>query len=40
MLKPTLSSAPEPIRVAYYGALFAMAAVDGSIDKDEIDCVC
>ena len=30
------SSAPEAIRVAYYGALFAMADADGSIDKDEI----
>jgi uncharacterized tellurite resistance protein B-like protein len=33
------SSAPEATRVAYYGALFAMAAVDGSIDKDEIDAI-
>ena len=30
------SSAPEATRVAYYGALFAMAHADGSIDKDEL----
>jgi uncharacterized tellurite resistance protein B-like protein len=30
------ASAPEATRVAYYGALFAMAHADGSIDKDEL----
>ena len=33
------SSAPEATRVAYYGALFAMADADGSIDKDEIHAI-
>jgi hypothetical protein len=34
-----LRSAPEETGVAYYGALFAMAAIDGSIDKDELHAV-
>jgi uncharacterized tellurite resistance protein B-like protein len=33
------SSAPEATRVAYYGALFAMAHADGSIDKDELQAI-
>src|SRR5918911_4651063 len=33
------TSAPEATRVAYYGALFAMADADGSIDKDEIHAI-
>jgi uncharacterized tellurite resistance protein B-like protein len=32
-------SAPEATRIAYYGALFAMANADGSIDKDEIQAI-
>lgn len=30
-----LSEQPERIRVSFYGALFAIAAADGTIDKDE-----
>src|SRR5829696_4316476 len=31
-----LTALPEAQRAAYGGALFAMAAADGSIDKDEL----
>src|SRR3974377_2011674 len=34
-----LSTSPELDRIAYYGALFAMASVDGSTDKDELNAV-
>ena len=36
MTTASLSDLSGPQRVALYGALFAMAAIDGSIDKDEI----
>jgi uncharacterized tellurite resistance protein B-like protein len=32
-------TASDEIRVAYYGALFAMADIDGSIDKDEFEAI-
>src|SRR4051812_10503691 len=31
-----LTTLPEAQRAAFYGALFAMAAADGAIDKDEL----
>jgi uncharacterized membrane protein YebE (DUF533 family) len=34
-----LLTASDEIRVAFYGALFAMAAIDGSIDKDELKAI-
>src|SRR4051812_1501886 len=32
-------TASDEIRVAFYGALFAMADIDGSIDKDELKAI-
>lgn len=34
-----LSQVPESERIAFYGALFAIALADGSIDKDEVEIV-
>ena len=34
-----LTALPENLRVAFYGALFAMAAADGTIDKDELQLI-
>lgn len=34
-----LRSLPEASRAAFYGALFAMAALDGSIDKEELELI-
>jgi uncharacterized tellurite resistance protein B-like protein len=40
MNKPLdLSQVSENDRIAFYGALFAIAAVDGSFDKDEMDLI-
>jgi uncharacterized tellurite resistance protein B-like protein len=34
-----MSKVPESDRLAFYGALFAMALVDGSIDKEELELI-
>jgi uncharacterized tellurite resistance protein B-like protein len=35
-----LAKLPEEQRLAFYGALFAIAAADGHFDKDEMDLIC
>ena len=35
-----LTKLPEDQRLAFYGALFAIAAADGHFDKDEMDLIC
>ena len=35
-----LTKLPEDQRLAFYGALLAIAAADGHFDKDEMDLIC